>query len=189
MIHGNTDYQAFEEIEIHEGKFLKDYTNAEYDEYYKRVNKRKFSGWQVYEVNKGVKVTYKTETIFSYFNDGTTPIEYEYKFDGTYTTSRSITSTGQIGISVSGTVQKFKGGLDSSIKTTQSYEQTRKETESFKIKLQIDPGTMTNLYIRGEGKITNGVAKRYIFWIPYEKGGFEVFIITTQYYRLEKVQI
>ena len=55
--------------------------------------------------------------------------------------------------------------------------------------MQVDPQTMANLFVMGEGKITNGVASRYLFWLELEKGGFEVFVITTQYYRLEKVKI
>ena len=143
----------------------------------------------MYKVYEDVKVTYKTETIFSYHNDGTTPITYDYKFEGTKTSTRSITSTGDIDVSVSGSVQKFKGGLDASLKNTQSYETTEKQTETFKMSMQIDPQTMANLYIYSESKITNGVAKRYIFWIGFDQGGFEVFNITTQYYRLEKVRI
>lgn len=189
IIKADSDYQAFESIEIFEGKFLKQYTKDEYSTYYKKTNKRMFSGWRTHIVNDSSKVTYKTETIFSYYNDGITAIDYEYKFEGSYSSSRSITSTGQIGVNLSGPIKKFKGGLDASLKVVSSYETTKKESETFKIKLQIDPGTMANLYIHGEGLITNGVACRYWFWIPFEKGGFEIFVITTQYYRMEKVQI
>ncbi|PKK87687.1 MAG: hypothetical protein CVV63_00195 [Tenericutes bacterium HGW-Tenericutes-8] len=188
-IRADTDYQAFESIEIYEGKFLKDYTKAEYKSYYKKVTKRKFTGWRINIVHEDLKVVYKTETIFSYYNDGTTPIKYEYKFEGSNTSSRSITSTGEIGINVSGPIKVFKGGLDAKLKITSSYETTKKETETFKMTMDIDPQTMANLYIHGEGLITNGVACRYWFWIPFDKGGFEVFVITTQYYRMEKVKI
>ncbi|MDY0209961.1 MAG: hypothetical protein RBQ91_00960 [Acholeplasma sp.] len=188
-LHADTDYQSFESIEITDGKFLKDYTKSEYKNYYKKVVKRRFAGWNVNIVHEDLKVTYKTETIFSYYNDGLTAIDYEYKFEGTKTTSRSITSSGQIGINASGTVKKFKGGLDASLKITSTEEESEKENETWKIKMQIDPGTMANLYIHGEGKITNGVAARYLFWFLLEKGGFEIFTVTTQYYRLEKVQV
>ena len=41
----------------------------------------------------------------------------------------------------------------------------------------------------GEGLISNGVAANYLFWIRTAKGGYEVFTVTTQYYRLEMVKI
>ncbi len=188
-IKADSDYLSFESITIYEGKFLSDYTDAEYKTYFKEVNKRRFAGWNVHYVYNDLKVTYKTKSIFSYYNDGTTAIEYNYKFESNYTTSRNITSTGTIGISMSGPIKKFKGNLDASLKITSTTETTRKETETWTVKMQVDPQTMANLYVVGEGKITNGVASRYLFWLELEKGGFEVFVITTQYYRLEKVKI
>ena len=71
-VKADSDYQAFESIEIYEGKFLKDYTKSEYKSYYKKVTKRKFAGWRINVVHEDLKVVYKTETIFSYYNDGTT---------------------------------------------------------------------------------------------------------------------
>lgn len=188
-IKADSDYLSFESITIYEGKFLSDYTDAEYKTYFKEVNKRRFAGWNVHYVYNDLKVTYKTKSIFSYYNDGTTAIEYNYKFESNYTTSRNITSTGTIGISMSGPIKKFKGNLDASLKITSTTESTRKETETWTVKMQVDPQTMANLFVVGEGKITNGVASRYLFWLELEKGGFEVFVITTQYYRLEKVKI
>ena len=188
-IKADSDYLSFESITIYEGKFLSDYTEAEYKTYFKEVNKRRFAGWNVHYVYNDLKVIYKTKSIFSYYNDGTTAIEYNYKFESNYTTSRNITSTGTIGISMSGPIKKFKGNLDASLKITSTTETTRKETETWTVKMQVDPQTMANLFVMGEGKITNGVASRYLFWLELEKGGFEVFVITTQYYRLEKVKI
>jgi hypothetical protein len=185
----DSDYLAYESITLHEGKFLSEYTETEYKSYLKDVNKRRFAGWNVKYVHENLKVTYKTKSVFSYYNDGTTPIEYNYKFESQFTSSRNITSTGSIGINMSGPVKKFKGNLDGSLKITATTETTRKETETWTVKMQVDPQTMANLYVVGEGKITNGVASRYLFWIELEKGGFEVFVVTTQYYRLEKVKI
>ncbi len=189
QIKADSDYLAFESITINEGKFLSDYSDEEYKTYYKKVNKRRFAGWNIHYVYKDIKVTYKTKSIFSYYNDGVTPIEYNYKYESTNTSSRNITSTGSIGINVSGPVKKFKGNLDASLKITSTTETTSKETETWTVKMQVDPQTMANLYVVGEGKITNGVASRYLFWLELEKGGFEVFVVTTQYYRLEKVKI
>ncbi len=189
MIQADSDYLAFESISIFDGKFLSDYTESEYKTYYKEVNKRRFAGWNVHYVYKDLKVTYKTQSVFSYYNDGSTPIEYSYKYENSHTSTRNITSSGSIGINVAGPIKKFKGNLDASLKITSTTETSDKSSETWNIKMQVDPQTMANLYIAGEGKITNGVAARYLFWIELEKGGFEVFVVTTQYYRLEKVKI
>lgn len=185
----DSDYKAYQEIELESGKFLSEYTEKEFKEYYKKVNKRKFFGWRVYEVHKDKKVTYKTETLFSYYNDGTTPIEYTYKRTKKESHSQSLSSTGSIGIDASGSVAKFKGGLSASLKITETEKYDASNQEETTYKASIDPGTMLNLYIAGEGKISNGVACKYVFWIRNKRGGYEVFTITTQYYRLEKIKI
>ncbi|MCV2232249.1 hypothetical protein N7548_05345 [Acholeplasma manati] len=189
QLKADSDYLAYESITLHEGQFLSDYSEKDYKAYLKEVTKRRFAGWNVKYVYEDCRVTYKSKSVFSYYNDGTTPIEYNYKYESSYTTARNITSTGSIGINMSGPVKKFKGNLDASLKITSSTETVKKETETWTIKMQVDPQTMANLYVVGEGKITNGVAARYLFWLELEKGGFEVFVVTTQYYRLEKVKI
>ena len=61
--------------------------------------------------------------------------------------------------------------------------------QKYNIEFEIDPGTQVDLYVYGEGKLTNGVAANYIFWIRERRGGFEYFVVTTQYQRLEKKRI
>lgn len=185
----NSNYKAFESIELKSGKFLKDYTNKDYITYYRNVDQRKFMGWRTYVVTDEAKVTYKTETLFSYYNDGSTPIDYNYEVKRNEVKNVSVSATGNIGLKLDGSKDKFKGGLDSSLKIVSTSEDKLQIEEKFKLTLKIDPGTMLNLFILGEGRISNGVAASYIFWIRNYKGGYEVFTVTTQYYRLEKVRI
>lgn len=188
-VKANSDYLAFEEIELINGEFLKDISKKELDKHYKKISKRQFYGWKTANINVDKKVTYKTETLFSYHNDGTTPIKYSYSMKKKEVETRSLSSSGDIKVKVSGKMQKFDGNLDSQLKLSNTSTKSREVQEEYKIDLNVDPGTKLNLYIYGEGKITNGVAIHYMFWLVYKKGGYEVFTITTQYYRLEKVQI
>lgn len=188
-IKADSNYKAYESISLDSGKLLSEYTHDEFVKYYKKVSKRRFYGWRIYKVNTDVRVRYKTETLFSYFNDGDSPIKYTYQMKKKDVKQQSLSSTGSIGVSVSGSVDKFKAGLDESLKITQTSSHTKEMQEDFKLELQVDPGTMLNLYIMGEGKISNGVAAFYVFWLRNMRGGYEVFTITTQYYRLEKVRI
>ena len=185
----DSDYLAFEEIELKDGKFLKDIKESELKEYYKKIDKRKFHGWKVASMYSDKKVTYKTETLFSYHNDGTTPIKYSYSMKKKEVETRSLTSSGDIKVKVTGKIQKFDGNLDSQLKLSSTSTKSKEIQEEYKLELNVDPGTRLNLYIYGEGKISNGVAIFYLFWLVYKKGGYEVFTVTTQYYRLEKVQI
>lgn len=188
-IFADSNYQAFEELEIDSGKLLADFTSSEYKTYYKKVNSRKFFGWRIHEVNKDIGCSYITETIFSYYNDGYTPFRYTYKVSEETTSKLSLSATGSIGIKSSSTSPKFKNNLEGSLKLSAEYTQTTKKTETYELEIEVDPGTQVDLYIYGEGKISNGVAAYYAFWIRTNKGGYEIFVVTTQFTRLEKKRI
>ncbi|MFA5471328.1 MAG: hypothetical protein WC219_04715 [Acholeplasmataceae bacterium] len=189
IAHADSNYQSFESLEINKGKLLTDFTKSEYKTYYKKVDKRKFMGWKVYTVNKDIECSYITETLFSYYNDGYTPIEYEYTLDTKTTSKLSLSASGSIGIKTSSTKPEFKNNLDGSIKLSADYQTSEEKKESVSVNLEVDPGTQVDLYIYGEGLITNGVAARYAFWFRVNRGGYEAFVVTTQYQRLEKIRI
>ena len=187
--YASSAYKSYEEFNLESGKLLSEYTQAEYDKYYKLVDKRKFLGWEIHEVYKDLKAYYITETLFSYHNQGTTPIDYNYKYTKKEYSKLSLSATGTIGLKVTGDKKGFKNNLDTQLKLSAEYTNTKEESETFEIKLKVDPGTQLDLYIYGEGKITNGVAAYYLGFIRIQRGGYEVFLVTTQYQRLEKILI
>src|SRR5690606_30537601 len=93
-----TTYQCYEHITVANGKLLEDFTSKDYTSYYKKVDKRKFSGWKIHKVHSNAKATYVSETLFSYYNDGYTPIDYKYKLDRKVNTKLGISASGTIGI-------------------------------------------------------------------------------------------
>lgn len=184
-----SNYQGYERVEMTSGKLLVDFTEKEYTSYYKKVHKLIFNGWSVYVVNDYIKATFVSETLFSYYNDGYTPIEYKYELDRKKTSKIGLSATGSIGLKMSKDIPKFKNNLESAIKLTSEYTATNEEKESYTLKFSVDAGTQVDLYMYGEGRVTNGVAARYSLFIRVEKGGFEVFLVTTEYQRLEKKKI
>lgn len=183
------DYETFQEIEIASGKLLEDFTDSDYNKYYKKVNKRKFWGWRTYVAHRNVKAKFTSETVFSYYNDGTTPITYKYELSKAQVNKFSVSTTGSIKYKFEGTVKKIRHNFDSEIKVNVSQEGSVTQKEQETLDIIIDPKTVANLKIVGEGKIINGVSAYYIFWIRTERGGFEYFIVTTQYPRLEVLPI
>ena len=183
------NYDTFQEIEISSGKMLEDYTEKEYQTYYKNVDKRKFWGWRTYTVNKNIKAKFISETVFSYYNNGQTPITYKYELNKTIVNKFSISATGNLKYSMNGSTAKFKYDLDSEIKVNVTNETTSTTKEENSLSIVIDPKTVANLKIVGEARVTNGVAAYYILWIRTQKGGFEYFVVTTQYPRLEVLPI
>ena len=188
-VNASKHYTNFEDIKLTKGKLINDYEDKDLSKYYKKVDKKKFSGWRIEEINKRVKVTFVGETLFSYYNDGYTSMDYTYKMDTREVSKYNFSATGSIGVKTSGTKSGFKSGLDGSIKLSYTNEKQIEKKESYEIKVKVDPGTQVNLYTYGEGKITNGVAAKYFFWFRVNRGGYEVFELTTEYQRLEKVRI
>lgn len=187
--HADSNYRSYESLEISSGKLLNDFTAKEYKQYYKKVDKKKFMGWRTHKVHKDIECSYVTETLFSYYNDGYSAIKYEYNLDKKTTSKLSLSASGSIGIKSTSTKPTFKNNLDGSLKLSSDYTQTEEVKESYKVNLAVDAGTQVDLYIYGEGLITNGVAARYFFWIRVNRGGYEAFVVTTQYQRLEKSRI
>lgn len=182
-------YETFQEIEISSGKLLEDYSDEDYNKYYKKINKRKFWGWRSYVVHRNISAKFTSETVFSYYNDGNTPITYRYQLSKTEVSKFNISTTGSIKYKLEGTLKKIKHNFDAEIKINVNYEHNITEKEEEDLEIVIDPKTVASLRIVGEGKITNGVSAYYSLWIRTQRGGFEYFVVTTQYPRLEVLPI
>ena len=183
------DYNTFQEVDIYSGKMLDDYTTEEYNKYYKNVDKRKFWGWRTHVVNKNIKAKFVSETVFSYYNNGKTPITYKYELSKSVVNKYSISASGSIKYNINGEIKKFKNNLDAEVKINVTDETVTTTKEQNDLQIIIDPFTVANLKIVGEAKITNGVAAYYVLWIRTERGGFEYFVVTTQYPRLEVLPV
>lgn len=184
-----SDHLAFQKMNIYGGKLLQDYTEEELDEYIDDVGGRKFWGWEVDEITTAAKTYFTSHTIFSYYNTGTSKIDYKYQSTITSTKKISYSATGQIKYTLSGSKSGFKHGLDTSLKLEYDEEDTVVDKEEIEIDFSCDPDTRVIMYIAGEGTLYNGVAKRYCFWITDTEGGYEYFITQTTYQVLEKVAL
>ena len=185
--YGYADFEKFEKVG--QGKLLSEFTKDDYNELYKHVSKRKFIGWNAYNAYVDIKVKYISETLFSYYNNGTSNISYNYKASKKTIDNYTLKVTGDIKLKTQKNNKVFGDGLQTSINIDYKREIKYEETENFDIKVSIEPKTQLILYLYGEGKITTGVAKNYLFWIEINKGGYEIFIVTTHYQRLEIIPI
>lgn len=185
------EYLTYEDIEFvhYGGKLLEDYTREEYARYYKKVTKRRFWGWRTLIVLENEPVEFKKETLYVIKNEGTSEIKKNYTFKSDETSKFQISATGNIGMSQSGNIKGFKLGLEAEIKPSISYTMTKSVEEKVEIKIEVDPMTILYVEVYGEGKITNGVGKYYRFWRNVRTGGFEVFVLTTEYYSIVKERI
>lgn len=184
-----SEYTGFDEIMLESGKLLKNYTNAEYEEYYKHVDKRRFWGWNVYIVNNKVPCTYIARTVYETTNTGEEEITYEINVTTETEVKTIINASGSISYGLSGSVKKFKHDLDAEVGLEYKYQITEGKTKTEKLKIPVEGKTKLLVTVTGTGYVTNGVASYYSLWLNVERGGFEYFTITSEYQTIEKVAV
>ena len=183
-----TSYQDFE-FENYWGRLLDQYTKEQMKDYYTRIEKKKFWGWKVYTVTKNEKVYFTKETLFKIFNEGETPITDTFTVKIEESVKKQYNVKGSLKLISSGDAFGVKLGFEEKLDYSITATTASQREEEFTIKINVDPGTKLIVEICGEGKVSNGIAKKYRFWRNVKKGGWEVFIVTTEYYSISKEYI
>lgn len=181
--YGYANFEDFQKVGT--DKLLSEYSDSDYEAYYNQLPKPLFIGWHSRHVTVDLKVKYISETLFSYYNNGKSAIQYNYKASKKTISSYSLKVTGGLKLQTKKDNKVFGDGLSASINMEYEYEHSVEEVETYDIKVSIEPKTQMVLYLYGEGNITNGVAKNYFFFLETQKGGYEIFVVTTHYQRLE----
>lgn len=184
-----SDHLAFQKMDIYGGQLLEDYSEEELEEEIDALGGRKFWGWETDYLTHSAKTYFTSHTIFSYYNTGTSKIDYKYTTTVTSTKKISFSASGQIKYTLSGNTGGFKHGLDATLKLEYDNDDTVVEKEEIEIDFSCDPNTRVLMYMAGEGSLYNGVGQYYAFWIKGSSGGFEYFITQTTYQVLEKVAL
>lgn len=174
-------HQNFQEIiTLEEIPLVDEFDYEEYEDYYDQI-KPKFMGWSTAVIHEEVPCVFISETLFSYSNQSDEEINYKYVHKEGFTTKNSVAVTGDIKSSAGGKVKGFNLKFDTTLQGKLQDTQTTDLSEEWKLDIKVNPYSKVSLKIRGEGKITNGVSKFYIFWIPVRKGGWEILEIVDQY--------
>lgn len=185
------DYRTYQEITVkNQGMvMLEKYSQADYKKYYGNLGKKKFWGWRTFTAFSDEEVYFVRDTLYVIVNEGTSPIIQKITFSRDSVVTKQYGVSGSIGVKGSGSAKKFKLGLEGQIEGDYSVTEKTTLEEQYQLQIEVDPMTKLTIQILGEGKVTNGVAKYYRFWTESKKGGFEIFIVTTEYYSLVKEMI
>ena len=174
-------HQHFQEIiTLEDIPLVDEFDFDEYEEYYDQV-KAKFMGWSTVIVYDEVPCMFISETLFSYSNQSDDKITYKYVHKEGFNSKTSMAFTGDIKTSAGGKVKGFNLKFDSKLQTKLDDATTITESEEWKLDITVNPYSKVSLKVRGEGTITNGVSKFYIFWIPVRKGGWEILDVVDEY--------
>ncbi len=170
-------------------RLLRQFQSWHFDVYYDRLAGRRFWGWRTYTAHDHEPVRFRKETLYVIENAGTSPVHKTYFFETTYASKYQVSATGNIGTSTSGDIRSFRLNLDAEIDVRHTRERSHTQSEHVEIRLQVDPATRLRVEVYGEGLLTNGVARYYRFWRNVRSGGWEVFLVTTEYFSIVKEEI
>ncbi len=182
------EYLTYEDIafEKRNAKLLRDFSTYDYNRLYSQLSGRRFFGWRTVENLSNEPVSFKKETLYVIVNEGQTPIRQNFTFKQSQQTTRQVSASGSIGLDLSGEIRGFNAGLDSQLNTSITSERSTMIEENVDIHIQVDPMTELRVEIYGEGLISNGVGKQYRFFRNTRSGGWEVFLLQTEYYSIIK---
>lgn len=186
-----SNYTHFQSIRFTKSNrsFLNEFSHLDMTRYLNRIDDKRFWGWIVEPVTDHEKVLFTKETVLMIENAGTTPIEQSYQLKVSEQSKIQYDARGQITTRVKGKVKGFDLNLEAKLDLAYSNALVKTIEEQTQIDIEVDPGTALKVAIYGEGYISNGVAKFYRFFRPVREGGYEYFILATEYYGIEKVPL
>lgn len=186
-----SDYTHFQSIRFTKSNrdFLNDFSHLDMRRYLNRIADKRFWGWIIEPVHEHEKVLFTKETVLMIDNAGTTPIEQSYTLKVSEQSKIQYDARGEITTRLKGKVKGFDLNLEAKLDLSYSNSTVKTIEEQTKIDIEVDPGTSLRVGIYGEGYITNGVAKFFRFFRPVREGGYEYFVLSTEYYGIEKVPL
>ncbi len=170
-------------------QLISQFSEYQYNQYYTRVNQKRFWGWHTYTVTKSQPVRFVKETLLMIENQGNTSIDQTYYFKTTQQLKQQISASGNINIGAEGSVYEFDLGLKKALDFSAKFDLSSTIEEHNEIRIKVDPMTRLIVKVYGEGNITNGVGKHYRFFIENRRGGWEIFTLTTEYYSIVKERL
>ena len=151
---------------------------------YMEYVKRGFIGWKIKTMINNSDAEYVGKTIFSRYNNTNQAIDFNYSSSIKNTDQTSINTEGSISGSFSAKGKTLSGGLEGEIRKEIGTLSNITISEETNFKVNIKPGRKVSLIIKGDCKVSNGVAKYFFFGICFKKGSWEIIDVKSEYYEL-----
>lgn len=180
MIFENKEVELLSQWSYYDNLSEKEYVNQK---------KVKMFGWNIHYRFKEEPFTFVAETIYRIENSGLDNIVHTFKYEETTEETIQKNVSGSLQLSGTKTTEKkFKFGLETELKFEYKDTLKTKSSESDSIKVTVAPGCTLEIKIKGEGKLTQGYARKYFCFINVKEGGFEYVVVTTEYYEISMYQ-
>ncbi len=145
--------------------------------------KRKFAGWSVSDMVCAANATYVGKSIFSRYNNTNQSVKFNYASTIENMEENSVVTTGSLGANLS-SKKKINGALEVEIRKQIGKVTSHTSTEKVDFNVTIAPKHKISLIVKGDCKVSNGVAKYYILWMCFKKGSWEIVDVMSEYYEL-----
>lgn len=181
----DTGHSGFEKIEFSDQSavLLVDMSEQVKHNHMNKVSKG-FIGWKIKTMIHSTDAVYVGKTIFSRYNNTDQTIDFNYSSSIKNTEETSVVTEGSLSGSISGKGKALSGGLEAEIRKEIGKVSSITITEESSFKVQIKSGRKVSLIVKGDAKISNGVAKYYFLGICFKKGSWEIIDIKSEYYEL-----
>ena len=182
------EYLHYQDIEFEKShlKFLHEFTTFDMIQHLHKIENTRFWGWELHPVTTHQKVIFTKETVLFISNEGTTPIKQSYVLRTSEQSKIQYDTRGSISTKTRGKYRGFDLNLDAKLDIKVVSDVNTTLQEETKINIEIDPMTSLTVAIYGEGYVSNGVGRYFRFFRPVREGGYEVFVLATEYYGIEK---
>ncbi len=183
------DYHTYVEIIMNTGKLMKNFTDEDVKEFYKKSEGIHFFKICVEPIYVNVDATYISNTLFSVDNRSKTDVDYEVDVAVETNNKISFSMDGSLSAAGSSTIKKVKAeaSAKNNIGFNASTSKSIKEKKSTKIKVEANSRAI--IYLIGDMSVTNGVIVVYRWFYKAYLGGYEFVTLKSQYAKIEKRSI
>ena len=181
-LHADTenDYLTYQEIIMSSGKLMRDFTEEELEEMYKKLKMKK--GFAIYIDSNNVEASYIASTTEIIENNSSTTVDRNISVVVETNNKVSINTT--VSASVSSKIAKnIKTEIAASTKLEYSKTTTKSVKKTQSLNVKIESNTQYMVIVEGKLRITNGVLS--FLFLEFYHAPFETVTIESQYYRYE----
>ena len=177
----HADFQKLIFDEDSLASLIEDMPQEKIQKAYKSMKRRVF-GWNYATIIKNEAIKYEGDIVFSKANNTNRELSFTYNYETENTFETSVSVTGELSISISGKIKAINGTLNGKIRKEIGEKTHKKMTESTRTTLVVPPSTKLTVQIKGDARLSNGVARYHFLGIGFKKGTWEIIDVITEYY-------
>lgn len=158
-------------------------TKKSIDNNLKRI-KSKFMGTNTIYKYKYKDVEFVSSVVFSRSNKTSETFVFDYSLQTVYYKESSFNVKGSLNYKNVTKKKEVENQFTANVAVEYETTESTKKTETAQMKVTVHPNKKITLRVAGDGKISMGYSKTFVFWICFKKGAWETVDVVTTYFEL-----